>query len=72
MTDSWECSEMQEILSWIIAVVHTSPMPPAKTGVDKQTSRRVPKPLISRDECLRSQEMTDKAGEAGMLEWPKP
>lgn len=63
---------MQEIVSRIIPVVHTSPVPPAKTGVAEQTARRVPKPLISRNDHLRSQEMTDKAGEAGMTEWQKP
>lgn len=47
-------------------------MPPVKTGMDELTARRVPKPLISRNECLRSQEMTDKAGETGMIEWQKP
>ena len=53
-------------------MVHTSPMPPAKTGVAEQTVRRVPKPLISRNERLRSPEMTDKAGVAGMIERQKP
>lgn len=61
----------REILIWIVAVLHTL-MPPAKTGMDELTARRVPKPLISRNECPRSQEMTDKAGEAGMIEWQKP
>lgn len=61
----------REILIWIVAVLHAL-MLPAKTGMDELTARRVPKPLISRNECLRSQEMTDKAGEAGMIEWQKP
>lgn len=44
--------------------MHTSLMPPAKAGVEEETARRVPKPLISRYDCLRSQGMTDKVGEA--------